>query len=196
MEQPMSNAATIEALGFTKDEIAQRVVDTIVRDLTQQSHEDEDGERWFGESEFKRGIDKAVRERIDAEVTRVADEHIAPRIAELIDGCTLQQTNQWGEKRGEPVTFTEYLVQRAEEYMVEPVSYDGKTREQNGGYSFTAKGTRVAYMIDKHLNFAIETAMKQALGEANASIAKGLNEAVRTAISNLQVQMKTEVKTR
>jgi hypothetical protein len=192
----MADTAAIEALGFTKDEIAQRVVDTIVRDLTHRRHEDEDGESWFGESEFKQGIDKAVRERINAEVERVADEHIAPRIAEMIDGATLQQTNQWGEKRGEPVTFIEYLVQRAEAYMTEPVSYDGKVKGENGGFSWSAKGTRVAYMIDKHLNFSIEKAMKQALSEANASIAKGLNDAVKTAIGNLTVQMKTEVKTR
>lgn len=192
----MADPATLEALGFTKEEIAQRVVDTIVRDLTQSRHEDEDGESWFGESDFKRGIDKAVQARIDAEVTRTADEFIAPKIAELIDGCTLQQTNQWGEKRGAPITFIEYLVQRAEAYMTEPVSYDGKAKPESGSYSFTAKGTRVAYMIDKHLNYHIEAAMKQALSEANASIAKGLNEAVRTAISGLQVQMKTEVKSR
>lgn len=192
----MADTATLEALGFTKEEIFQRVVDTIVRDLTQSRHEDEDGESWFGESEFKRGIDKAVQARIDAEVSKTADLHIAPRIAELIDGVTFQQTNQWGEKRGESVTFIEYLVQRAEAYMTEKVNYEGKTQKEGSGYSFTAMGTRVSYMIDKHLNYSIETAMKSAVQEANNSIAKGLNEAVKIAISNLTVQVKTDVKSR
>jgi hypothetical protein len=191
----VADTATLEALGFTKDEIFQRVVDTIVRDLTQSRCEDEDGEVWFGESEFKRGLDKAVQARIDAEVVKTADQHIAPRIAELIDGVTFQQTNQWGEKRGEPMTFIEYLVERAEAYMTEPVNYEGKPRGTDS-YSWTAKGTRVTYMIDKHLHYSIETAMKQALSEANAAIGKGLNEAVKVAIGNLTVQMKTEVKTR
>jgi hypothetical protein len=190
----VADTATLEALGFTKEEVFQRVVDTIVRDLTQSRYEDEDGDHYFGESEFKRGVDKAVRKAIDAKVTAVADTHITPRVSELIDNVTLQQTNSWGEKTGSPVTFTEYLVQRAEAYMVEPLSFDGKTKGESSSYGWSAKTTRVAYMVDRHLHYSIDTAMKKALADANTTIAKGLNDAVTTAIKNITVQVKTEVK--
>ena len=187
-------ATDLEALGFTKEEIAERVIDRITASILTTGATDEDGYGYEVPSEFKRDLDKAVKARIDAEVTRIGDEHILPHIADLIDGVTLQQTNQWGEAKGEPVTFTEYLVERAEAYMTEPVDYNGKTKKESGNFSFSAKGTRVAYMIDKHLHYAIDTAMKKALADANATIAKGLNESVRTAIKNLTVNVKTEVK--
>jgi hypothetical protein len=190
----MADTATLEALGFSKEEIANRVVDKIVAGLTQNRYEDEDGERWFGDSEFKQGIDRAVRERIDAEVTRVANEHIAPRVAELIEGATLQQTNQWGEKRGEAVSFIEYLVQRADAYMAEPVSFDGKTKAESNGYGWSAKTTRLSYAIDRHLQYSIDTAMKKVLSDANAHLGKNLNDAVKIALGNLTVQVKTEVR--
>lgn len=192
----MADTATLEAFGFTKEEVFQRVVDTIVRDLTQSRYEGEDGDHWFGESEFKRGIDKAVQARIDAKVNEVADKHVAPRINELIENCTLQQTNRWGEKVSASVTFTEYLVQRADAYMVEPLDFQGKTKEESGSYGWSAKTTRIAYAIDKHLHYSIHTAMKNVLAQANSTIAAGLNEAVKTAIGNLTVQVKTEVKSR
>ncbi len=186
--------ADLEALGFTKDEIVERVIDRITASILTTQTSDEDGYGYEIPSEFKRDLDRAVKARIDIEVTRLADVHITPRVAEMIEGVTLQKTNEWGEAKGTPVSFTEYLVQRAEAYMVEPVSYDGKTKTENGGFSFSAKGTRVTYMIDKHLHYSIDTAMKQALQNANTTIAKGLNDAVRTAINNLTVNVKTEVK--
>ena len=192
----MADVSALEALGFSKEEVFQRVVDTIVRDLTESRHEDEDGDHWFGESEFKRGIDKAVQARIDAKVNEVADKHIAPRINELIENCTLQQTNRWGEKVGASVTFTEYLVQRADAYMVEPLDFNGKTKEESGSYGWSAKTTRIAYAIDKHLHYSIDTAMKNVLAKGVSTITAGLNEAVKTALANITVQVKTEVKSK
>ena len=187
-------ATDLEALGFSKEEIAERVIDRICSSILSTQTSDEDGYGYEIPSEFKRDLDRAVKARIDAEVTRIADKHITPRIGELIEGVSLQRTNEWGEAKGEPVTFTEYLVQRAEAYMTETVDYQGKSKKENGSFSFTGCGTRVAYMIDEYLHHSIETAMKQALADANATIAKGLNETVRNAINNLTVNVKTEVK--
>lgn len=193
MTNPVADADTLEALGFSKDEIANRIIDRAVAQLLSATDEDEDGYSYGVPSTFAAQIDKVIREKIDAAVVKAGDEVIAPRISELVTGHTMQATNQWGEARGEKITFTEYLVQRASAYMTEQVNYEGKAKGTDS-YSWTAKGTRVAYMIDKHLHYHIDTAMKKALQDANNSIAKGLNEAVRVAISNLTVNVKTEVK--
>lgn len=187
-------ATDLEALGFTREEIAERIVERITASILTSQSADEDGCGYSVPSEFKRDLDAAVKAKIDTQVKQIADQHIAPRVAELIDSVTLTKTNQWGEAKGEPVTFTEYLVERAEAYMTEPVSYDGKTKGECGGFSFNPRGTRIAYMIDKHLHYSIETAMKKALADANATIVKGLNETVKTALNNLTVNVKTEVK--
>lgn len=186
--------STLEALGFTKEEIADRIIDRAVAQLLQATAEDEDGFSYGVPSTFASKIDKVIREKIDAAVIKVGDEFIEPRITAMVEGHVLQKTNEWGERRGEPVSFTEYLVQRAEAYMTEQVNYEGKAQKESGSYSFTAKGTRVAYMIDKHLHYSIDTAMRKALQEANTTIGKGLSEAVNTAIKNITVNVKTEVK--
>lgn len=185
----------LEALGLSREEAIERVVGKLADGLLYGESTDEDGYTHRIRGEFARDLDKAITAKIDATVQALADAEVGPRIAALIEGVTLQQTNKWGEKQGSPVTFTEYLVQRAEAYMVEEVSYEGKTKGQDS-FGWRSFGTRAAYMIDKHLSFAIKTAMEKALADANASITKGLNEAVRIAISNLTVQVKTEVKSR
>lgn len=188
--------ATLEALGLTKDELADRIIDRAVTQLLQATAEDEDGYEYGVPSTFATKIDKVIREKIDAAVVKAGDEQIAPRITAIVNGAVLQKTNEWGERRGEPVTFTEYLVQRAEAYMTEPVSYDGTPKSASDSYSWRASGTRVVHMIDQHLRHHIEQAMKKALEQANSTIATGLNDAVKIAISNLQVTMKTDVKTK
>lgn len=192
----MSDTATLEALGFTKDEIAERIIDRAVQQLLKAEDYDEDGHSYGVPSTFATAIDKAIRQKLDEAVVKAGDEVIAPKIAELIDGHVMVRTNEWGEKKGEPVSFTEYLVQRADAYMVEEVSFDGKSKAQSDSYSFRKFGTRVAYMIDKHLAFHIERAMAAAVGNAHSTIAASLNDAVKIAIGNLQVHVKTEVKTK
>lgn len=187
------DTALLETLGLSKDEIAERVIDRAVQQLLHGSREDEDGYSYGVPSSFAQQIDKVIREKIDAAVIKAGDEVIAPKITALVEGHVLQQTNSWGEKVGKSVSFTEYLVQRAEAYMTEQVNYEGKPKGSDS-YSWSAKGTRVAYMIDKHLHYSIDTAMRKALADANATIAKGLNEAVKVAINNLTVNVKTEVK--
>ncbi len=192
----MSDTATLEALGFTKDEIAERIIDRAVQQLLHAEDYDEDGHSYGVPSSFASAIDKVIRDKLDEAVIKAGDEVIAPKIASLIDDHVMVRTNEWGEKKGEPVSFTEYLVQRAEAYMAEEVNYDGKAKGQSDSYSFRKFGTRVAYMIDKHLAFHIEQAMAAAVQNAHSTIASSLNDAVKIAISNLQVHLKTEVKTR
>lgn len=191
----MSDATTLEALGFTKDEIAERIIDRAVQQLLKAEDSDEDGYSYGVPSSFANAIDAIIRNKIDEAVVKAGDEVVAPAITKLIEGHVMQRTNEWGEKRGEAVSFNDYLVQRAEAYMVEQVDFQGRPKSPNE-YNWKPSGTRVATMIDKHLHYHIERAMTEALSHAHSHIAQGLNEAARIAISNLQVQVKTDVKTK
>lgn len=99
----MTKSIDLDAIGITAEELQERVVDRIA-------------ERALGDDDFspgsplKRQIDKEIQERIDLAVTEIADKHILPNVSEYIETLTLQETNKWGEKKGEPITFVEYLV--------------------------------------------------------------------------------------
>lgn len=144
-------------------------------------------------------IETEVKSAVSTAVTGAADraiaKHVDPYFQQKIEDFVFQQTNAWGEKTGEPKTFREMLLARAEAYITEPVSYDGKTKSQDS-YNWKANTTRVAYMVDKHLQYHIESAMKTALAEANNNIAKGLADAVKISIAQATGALKVAVTSR
>jgi hypothetical protein len=94
------------------------------------------------------------------------------------------------------LTFTEYLVQRVDAYIREEVNYNGKSRsEDRDSYGWSKSSTRIVHLIHGHLQYHIQRAVTEALGQVNSSVRKGLEEAVKHAIASVQVKVATEVKT-
>lgn len=187
---------TLKMLGLTTEELTNRVVGKCVEELLTGVSFDEEGDEWRSKSTLARKLDERIKQHIDAAVCTLAEKHVLPKVSEYIEGLTLQTTNQWGERRGQPVSFIEYMTQRADAYMREEVNFDGKSKAETGdNYGFKVSGTRVASLIHKHLHYSIETAMKQALANANSSIALGLEGAVKAALENATAALKVSVKT-
>lgn len=195
MTKTAANALTLESIGLDQDKLAEKLVDRLAQNMLTSIGHDEDGHEWFGTSPFASKLNNMVKARLDQVVTELADKHVLPRVNELVEGLVLQETNRWGEKTGSKITFIEYLTQRADSYMQEEVNYEGKTKTENGGFSWSKRSTRVAYMIDKHLHYSIEQAMKAALANVNSSIAAGLEEATKTAIREVTGKLTVKVDT-
>jgi hypothetical protein len=184
----------LASLGITEEQLVEKIVDNTVQRLLTSVGYDEEGDEFVDDSRLVKNLNDITKKLIDAKVEQLADAHVKPLIESRLESLVLQQTSQWGEKRGTPVTFIEYLVQRADAYMVEPVDHDGKTRGESGSSYWSSKTTRVSHMIDRHLKYSIETAMQQALKDANSSITKGLADAVKIALAEVQAKLKVEVK--
>ena len=189
---------TIEDLGLSQEELGNRVVERAVNMFLRDVSCNEDEQEYdAGPSSFASAMQERIRTKIDESIDSIAGKHVMPNMKALIESFCLQATNQWGDKTGSKMTFTEYLVKRAEAYMAEPVDYEGKTKAESRGYSgWSASGTRVADLVDKHLHYAISRAMEQALESANESIAGGLEEAVKVALRNATAKLKVDVKTK
>jgi len=176
----------LQQIGLTQQEIQERVIDRIVVSMTEAHGCDEDGnETGPFDSKFKRELDKRVELKINETISKLFEAHVAPNIESLISTFTLQQTNSWGEKTGNPVTFTEYLVQRADAYVREEVDSSGQSRKESSSSYWSKSTTRIAFMIDKYLQYNIQNAMKEAMQTANSSIAKGIEEAVKMKLAEL-----------
>lgn len=184
---------SLEELGITEENLTDKLVDKLSDKLLQSLHYDEDGDEWFGQSDMSRKITKAIQDRIDDKVAKIAELHVLPNVDALIEGVKLQKTNEWGEVRGQSVTFIEYMVKRADEYLIEVVDINGKTKSESGSSFFSKSGRRVDYMIDKHLKYSIEKAMKEALKTANDSIVGGLEKAVKDKLAELKVMLDVKV---
>lgn len=171
----------LAALGFTKENLQQRVIDQICEQLLSRETGDEDGRSWFGESDFKKELDKLIKQRIDAKVTEIADKHVLPKVDAIIEGFVLQETTSWGEKKGRSFTFTEYLVSRAEHYMNEDVNFSGETKEK-AGYNWSKETNRMTWCINRMLATYMQNAMKQCLRDMDAKVNGGLMAAAQASM--------------
>lgn len=184
-------------LGLTKEQMVKIISDKAVERLLEGRHSGEEGEEYWGESDFKRLMDGNITKAIDVNIQALAKKHVLPGVAKMVKEASLQETNKWGEKKGEKITFIEYLVLKAEHYMHEEVDYEGRTKGQKGNcYSWTKEGTRVAHMVHEHLRWSIEKAMKQALDNANSTIVGGLEKAVKIKLDEIAKSLKVRVSTK
>lgn len=187
---------TLEALGLSRDEIIDRMVDRLTEKMLRESVMDGSGDLVdVGYSPFAQVIHDRVMAKIDQAVEDIAARNVLPNVASYVEKLTMQETNKWGEKTGQKLTFTEYLVKRAEAWITEPVDYQGKPKGTDS-YSWRVHGTRIGHMIHEHLDHQIQTAIKQALTELNSRVAKGLHETVRVQLAEVLEKLKVEVKTR
>jgi hypothetical protein len=173
------NKLDLEALGLDEEHLLDLVVDRISDSLL---------------SEFNGRLNTAISSRINKAVEKIADEHILPKVNQMVEEVTLQATNKWGEAKGEPLTFVEYLVERAENYIREEVNYEGKTKEEVNTYGWKGSQTRIAYMIHKYLQYSIERAMKEALRDIDSALVEGIEETVKIKLAEIQKAIKISVK--
>jgi hypothetical protein len=188
------SAITLESLGFSQEELQTRVIEKLCQDILRSVGFDYDGDREVDvDSQFSKTVEKRTKEHIDATINALAEKHLLPNVTTFIENLTLQATTQWGEKRGEKITFIEYLTQRAEAYMSEQVNFEGKSKGESGGYSWSGTQTRITHLVNKHLHYSIEMAMKNALQIANSAIAKGIEETVKLKLAELSNTLSASV---
>ncbi len=185
----------LQELGLSQDEIRQRVIDKMADELFRSEHVG-DGDVYYRESDLKKDLDKMVSERIDKKIGEMFEKHCAPHVEKQIEEIVLQETNSWGEKTGKakPIGIIEYIVQRIDHFITEQVDYNGKSKREVNDYGWSGKTTRIAFMINHHLQYNVETAVKQALRTANSQIAKGIEEAVKVKLGEVLKNVKCDVK--
>lgn len=183
----------IEDLGLSKKQLKNLIVQKAVDNLLYGTDYDENGTEYESASDLNRAIKKMIKERVDQTVKDLGDKHVLPNIANAIETLTLQKTNTWGEAKGKEVSFIEYLIERADHYMQEEVDYKGEPKGRDS-YRFQARGTRIAHMIDKHLHYAIQKAMTEAMKNANDSIIGGIRKAIDIQLADIQKRISTDVK--
>lgn len=177
------NIADLESLGFTKQQLFEKIVEQLVESISDPEKTD-----------FESRIQNQIKKHVDGQISKAIADQILPHVGRQVDEIVLQETNSWGEKTGQKCTFIEYLVKRTDHFIREEVNHSGKTRGEDS-YSWTKHSTRIAFMIDNYLQYNIEKAMLEALGNVNSSVRKGLEEACKIALAGIKVTVNTQVKT-
>jgi hypothetical protein len=180
----VSNNIDLNALGITPEDLIERVADKLSGIF---ANEEKDYAH-----DFEARVERAVKARVEAVLEKALADHILPKVAAMVDGIMLQETNKWGEKRREKLSVTEYLVERADAYIREEVDYSGKPKGTDS-YSWTPRSTRIVHLIHEHLDWHIKKAMEKAFGDVTSSVRKGLEEAAKIAIDSIKVTVATKV---
>lgn len=181
---------TLESLGLSAETVQERLIDALCERVLFTVVMDHDGDdEGFRSSKVGKMLDKLIKDRIDSDVAAIAEKHVLPRISEIIEGFCIQKTSEYGEPRGEKLSFVEYLIKRADEYIQEPVNHNGKSKSEDG-YNWSKNTTRISYMINSHLQYNIKAAMEAAMKTANASIAGGIEQAVKISLQQTLAKLK------
>jgi hypothetical protein len=184
---------TLTDFGLDIESLGDRIVDKCVETLLSSSgfdHETSQETRY--ESRFKQEIQKRIKEALDSKISALAEEHLIPRVGQMIESANLQHTNNYGEPKGEPLTFIEYIVSRAECYMSEPVNWKGKTRQEES-YNWSLEGPRLAVLMKLHIKETLEKEAKSAVSDVNKVIAKNIEAAAKSAIASAANSLKVSV---
>lgn len=178
---------SLESLGVTNEELIERVSNKIVEMTLAVYHTDpEDGSTYQQSSPFSRQLQEAAKKKVDEAIAKIADSVMLPNITALIEAATLQKTNEWGEKKGVPMTFTEYLTQQAESYLMQKVDYEGKPAGQYG----KDVQTRITHIVHRHLHYTIEHSMKEATKDIAGILSAGIQETCKIKLAELSNSIK------
>lgn len=184
---------TLNALGISPEELGDRIVDQAVAALLSSTGFNPDTEEETRyESRFKREIEARIQKAVDEKIAALAAEHLIPRVGEMIEKANLRKTSNYGEPKGEPMTFIEYIANRAEAYMSEKVNSAGKTKEESD-YQWREAGPRLTILMRGYIQDTLEKHAKAALTDVNKVIAANLEKAARDAIQSAANGLKVAV---
>lgn len=185
---------TLESLGVSVEELTQRIVDQAVEQLLSYTGFDEDGEpSGTYATKFKKKIEEKIMEAVNSKIAAIAEEHLIPRVGEMIEQADMRQTNRYGEPVTPKLTFKEFIAQRAESYMSEDVDYHGKSKTESGDYSWRSSGPRLTVLMQSYIRQTLEDHAKGAVSDVNKVIAKNIEKAAVDAIKQAADNLKVSV---
>ncbi len=191
---------TLEFLGITKEELAERIIDSAVDHLLSSTGFDpEMEEETRYDSRFKREIEARVQKAVDSKISALAQEHVLPRVGEMIEAADMRRTNQYGESKGPVLTFKEYIAYRAEQYMTENVDFNGTSKadleaKNESTYNWRVSGPRLTVLMQRYIRDTLETHAKAAVTDVNKVIAKNIEQAAKDAIKAASESLSVTIK--
>jgi hypothetical protein len=174
----------LQTIGLTQDDLKDRIIDQACEELLRGKGADED--RF--ESTLARALGSKIEKRIAATADAFVDKTVGPHVAKYIDQTLLQPTDNWGNNKGTPKTFAEYVIERFNAYLKERVTPSGQT----AGYRENTV-ERGAWLVTQHISAAIDKIIKDSIGTAVATIKDGIDGQIKSVLERTFVEVSTEV---
>lgn len=177
----------LEGIGLTPEILLQRVVDAMVENLLDADNE--------YEGKIHKKVQEKIKEHMDTFLCAYFTENVQGKVEDIIKGIVFQASNAWGEPKNPPMTMIEMIAASADKYFTEMVDNQGRTQQECRARSdsFYQSTTRGVHMVNSHLKYEIETAMKGVMVDANKQLVTGLHEACKQQLQIIAQKLKTSV---
>jgi len=179
----------LEDIGLTQEKLQDRVVESISASILGRRAGTLDSDECFYTNKLETKVTKQIEQKISEKIDKIGNDLIEPSIESIIEKITYVPTNNWGEKKGEPFTLKEYLLQQTKEYLTQEVNAEGKTRGTSN-YSWNSVGTRLSYIIKSHIGDEVKLEIKRLMQEAFDSLGVVLAESIQQHVKEIQNKIK------
>lgn len=180
----------IEDLGLTKEEL----LDVLAQKIIDKSELDDYDYRESIIEKAEKNMQKMIQEAVKDSVENIGDEVVKPRIDELVEGHCIQRTTSYGEAIGEEMTFKEFLIQCAQDYMAAPVDSSGQTKKESSYTSWRQSSNRLSFLIDKKIGDAIRFGVDAALKDIKSDLGKALSDQIKVSVNKITSGIEVKVK--
>lgn len=187
---------TCEDFGLTQEQMLERLIDTMADRLFGEAIDrDLDDEEYqvSNRQQVITALNTRIKEEIDKQVNAIFDQHILGKIDELLTKLVIPQTNKYGEPKREPLTLIEYITEKSEAWLEEPVNWKGKSKKEEA-YSWSKDTTRLMYAVNKNLEDVLNRVVNDGAKEVQGAFAEQVKNAVADAVTRLTLSVKTDVK--
>ncbi len=185
----------LEDLGITKEEMQERIINKVCDDLlSSYQYDSSDNVEYHVDSEFFKSLNKQVKTTVEAHISKLYEEILVPHINKKIDDLKIKETNKWGEPIKKELTFVEYITERFEKYISEPVNISGETKtESSSDYWKATKDTKLSWMLNKKINTELELTLKKLVENSTTYINDNIITLVKSNLEEISKKIKVVV---
>jgi hypothetical protein len=175
----------LAAIGLTPEDLQDRVVECLTNKLYLDTFADDEG-NICGRPKAK--LDEHVNKLINNALAQYAEKTLTPAITSGMACLIIHNTNEYGEKKGPPLTLTEYVTKAADNYLREQVNHEGKAKSQGSydSYNWKPESSRAFWLLNKSIQENVNVQINAALATVNTEVASAVSTAVKAQIEKIQ----------
>lgn len=147
-------------------EIADRLADKVSRDMEKR-------------------ITAHVEETLVAKLTKQVDDVIDELVTKGMQ-ATMQPSDQFSNPKGEPITLTDFVAEKASGYLEETVDLEGKPA-QRSAYGKTVQ-PRLSYILQGVVTREIDDEIKKGVSEIKVKVRNQMKSAAAEWLAKFQAE--------
>lgn len=165
---------------------AEKIQEAVVQEITERILT---GERGWDESKFRREMDEQMKKAVQSGIEKVIAAVLQGEITAQIENLKFDQTNRYGEKKGDQLTLREWITNHIATYLNEDVNEKGLSNKEDS-YSWKSAGKRAMVLFKSTMREEIQLSINAMWREGNKPLLDAVQDAVNNQLQYLRENLK------